>query len=47
MKNGSTNIGMEERMDGIASMLFRPFASVVSQVRELERRESTKGVNPL
>ena len=32
-KNGSTNIGMEERMEGIPSIDFLPLQKVYSNVR--------------
>jgi hypothetical protein len=37
-------MGMEERMEGIPSMLLRPLAKEYRKVSEWEARESKKGV---
>ena len=43
-KNGSTNIGMLERMEGMPSMLLRPLQKEWAKVTLWAMRESTKGV---
>jgi hypothetical protein len=46
-KNGSTNMGMPDNIEGIPSMLLRPLQNEYLKVTLCEMSESTNGVYAL